>query len=119
MGVAVDETRRQQALFQHALGAVEIAEQPVQEPRSLHNVPLDSAPLVRRDQQRKEVEAPRPACIALALHRHDVVVHHEPVRFFLRALGRVATHGGEGLEHVPPTRPHLAVATRELVVGIR
>ena len=98
--VAVDEARRQQPFLQHRCAAVEIAEQPIQQQRALDDAALDRAPLFGLDQQRKQIEAPLPARVAIAERgERDVVLDHEPLRLVLRRLRRVAAHRGERLEH--------------------
>ncbi len=116
LGVAEDEARRQQLVFQHLARAVEIAEQPIQQQRPLDDAAFDRAPLFGLEHERKKIEAPLPARVAIVEGgERDVVLHHEPVRLVLRRLSRVDAHAGERLEHCLPPRPHLAAAARELV----
>jgi hypothetical protein len=85
--VAVDKAGGQQPFFQHALRAVEVAEQPIQQSGALDDAALDRAPLVRVEQQREQIEAPLAARLAIAGERH-VVLDHEPLRFLCAACSR-------------------------------
>ena len=73
--IAEHEPGRQHLVLQHALLAVEIDEQLVQQPCALDHAELDRGPLVGIDEQREQIEPPRPAAVAIALRdeRHAVL----------------------------------------------
>ena len=69
--VAVDQRRRQQALAQQVLRAVEVAQDAVEQVRALRHCGLDFGPLLGRQEQRQDVEIP--GAVDAARVRVDVV----------------------------------------------
>ncbi len=105
--IAEHEPRRQHLVLEHALLAVEIDEQRIQEARALDHADLDRGPFVGIHQQREQVEMPRPAAFALCDERH-AVLGQEALRLVLSGARGVGAHRGERVEHVAPARPDAA-----------
>ena len=101
--IAEHEARRQHFVLEHALLAVKIDEQRIQQARALDHAELDRGPLFGIHQQREEVEMPRPAALALRDERH-AVLGEEALRLVLRGARTLGPHRGERVEHVAPAR---------------
>ncbi len=85
--VGEDEGRRQQPVAQQALPAVEVGEDQVEEARALRQAGLEFSPRSGADQQRHEVELPRPvhaARVAVDVVGDAVLADGLPRRFAAR-----------------------------------
>ena len=120
--IAEDQAGRQDFALQHALLAVQIDEQIVQQPRALDHGAFDRAPFGRVEQHREQVEAPRPAPIAFAIalrYECHAVLEQQALRLVLRGRRTLAAHGREGFEQSLPARPDRAVFARQFVESVR
>ncbi len=113
------QLRRNEPQFQRLLGAVDIGEHRLVQPRALHHRRFDPAPVRRRHDQRDEIQMPRlqvPRRIGewvvgdtgLAHARVDAVDALKPF-----AVGKAL----QAVEHRLPVRAHPATGTDEFVVG--
>ena len=120
-GVRVDQLRRDQALLEEPLRAVQVVEDQFQEPRALPEARLQGGGLGLRDQQRDRVELPRPrGAVRVAVDVvGDAVLADELLRLVPAADQLRRAEFAQRVEQRLPVRPGRAVAADRLAVSGR
>src|ERR1039458_1115381 len=77
-GVGIEKSGRKVAMRHQVLRPVEILEEQIEQLGALNDARFDEAPLVRRNQQRNDIDLPGPACpewIAVNVVRDPVLAN--------------------------------------------
>jgi len=117
--LAVDQRRRQQALGEQSLFAVEVGQHRVHQRGTLGDRRRNLGPFVGRDDQRQRVERPRTiGTLGVGINVVGDAVFLDAAIDEGQALVHLFRRGAvEVLEELLPVRPHLAARAEHFVVA--
>ncbi len=113
------QLRRNDALREQLLRAVEIGEQRIEQLRPLRDARLDPPPLARRNEERQEIERPRTiAALRIGVDVvGDAVLDDEPARKLDAAARGIGPIDPQPLDQRAPVRADVALVIEQLVVA--